>query len=129
MLLEVACPPGLLVLQAPFDVAMAEETLLQPDLLVSHRSDFTERDLPVAPLLAVEIHSPSTRRFDLMTKRSRYEAAGTASYWVVDPTDLTLIAWDLIDGAYVEVANVTGEQEYAATLPFPVTIVPALLRG
>jgi len=38
------------------------------------------------PLLAVEILSPSTRRFDLTVKRSRYESAGVPSYWVVDPT-------------------------------------------
>jgi len=128
MLLEAACPSEMELLYAPVDVALADDTVMQPDLLVARRSDFTSRDLPVAPLLAIEILSPSTRRFDLMTKRSRYEAAGTASYWVVDPIDLTLTAWDLVDGAYVEVAHVAGEEEYAATLPFSATIVPARLR-
>lgn len=127
-LLEAVCPAQLLVLYAPVDVVIAEDTVLQPDLLVARREDFTARDLPVAPLLAVEILSPSTRRFDLMTKRSRYEAAGTASYWVVDPIDFTLTAWDLLDGVYVEVAHVTGDEEYAATSPFDVTVVPAQLR-
>lgn len=73
----------------------------------------------------MEILSPSTRRFDLMTERSRYEEAGT--YWVVDPDELTLTAWDLVDGTYVETAHVTGDQEYA-TSPFPVAVAPARLR-
>ena len=127
--LNASCPPELDVLFAPFDVALTDDTVVQPDLLVARRDDFTSRDLPVAPLLAVEILSPSTRRFDLLTKRSRYEEAGTASYWVVDPDDLTLTAWDLVDGAYVEVAHVTGEDEWTAALPFPVTVSPAGLRG
>ncbi len=98
---------------------------MQPDLLVARRVDFTTRDLPVAPLLAVEILSPSTRRFDLMLKRSRLEAAGCASYWVVDPHRPSLVAWDLRDGVYVEVANVSGDEVFRATRPFDVAVIPA----
>jgi Uma2 family endonuclease len=76
----------------------------------------------------VEILSPSTRRFDLTLKRSRYESAGAGSYWAIDPIELTLTAWDLVDGRYVEVADVRGDEPYAATRPFPVTVVPAQLR-
>jgi Uma2 family endonuclease len=117
-----ACPPELEVLVPPFDVAISDETVMQPDLLVARRSDFTERDLPKAPLLAVEILSPSTRRFDLVLKRSRFEAAGCASYWVVDPEQASVVAWDLRDGRYVEVAN--GTEVFRATRPFEVGVVP-----
>ena len=72
---------------------------------------------------------PAPDGSDLTLKRSRYESAGTASYWVVDPDELSLTAWDLVDGAYVEVAHVTGEEEWTATSPFPVTVSPAALRG
>jgi len=129
LLLARTCPPGLELLFAPLDVALADDTVMQPDLLVARREDFTSRALPTAPLLAVEILSPSTRRIDLTLKRSRYEAAGTASYWVVDPDDLTLTAWDLAEGRYVEVAHVAGDEEWTASSPFPVTVVPARLRG
>jgi Uma2 family endonuclease len=128
MLLTSPCPSDLKVLIAPFDVVLADDTVMIPDLLVARREDITHDDLPVAPVLAVEVLSPSTRRFDLMTKRSRYEAAGTTSYWVVDPVDLTLTAWDLTDGTYTQVAHVTGDQEYAAAQPFPVTVTPSRLR-
>jgi Uma2 family endonuclease len=57
---------------------------------IPRRSDLTDRDLPTAPLLAVEVLSASTRRIDLMLKRSRYEAAGCPSYWVVDPGEASL---------------------------------------
>ncbi len=128
LLLKAACPDHLKVMVAPFDVALADDTVMIPDLLVARRSDITHRDLPVAPVLAVEVLSPSTRRFDLMTKRSRYEASGTAAYWVVDPIDPALTSWHLVNGAYAQVAHVMGDEEYAATLPFPVTVTPGLLR-
>jgi len=129
MLLGQACPAGLTVLYAPVDVALGDDTVMQPDLLVARRADFTHHDLPVAPLLAVEILSPSTRRFDLTLKRSRFEAAGVASYWVVDPIELSLTAWDLEDGHYVEVACVRGDETFSSARPFPVDIVPARLRA
>ena len=125
--LVACCPEDLVVLFAPFDVVLGEDSVLQPDLLVARRRDFTERDLPVAPLLAVEILSPSTRQIDLTLKRARYESAGTPSYWVVDPDEPGLVAWDLVDGTYVEVARATGEKTFTATRPYDVTIAPARL--
>ena len=37
------------------------------------------------PDLVVEVLSPSTRRYDLGPKRSKYEAAGVEELWFVDP--------------------------------------------
>ncbi|QNE21159.1 Uma2 family endonuclease [Kribbella qitaiheensis] len=124
-LLKAACPRDLKVLVAPFDVVLAPDSIMQPDLLVARSEDFTERELPTAPLLAVEVLSPSTRRIDLMLKFSRLEAAGCASYWVVDPDTPELIAWEMRDGAYAQVAKVAGDDEARLTLPFGVTVVPA----
>jgi len=126
--LSAACPSELEVLPGPFNVTLGPATSLQPDLVVARHDDFTEHDLPVAPLLVVEALTPHTRRLDLTLKPSCYAAAGTASYWVIDPDELTLTAWELMDGAYVEVAHVTGNDEWTASLPFPVTLTPATLR-
>jgi Uma2 family endonuclease len=120
-----ACAPELEVLFAPLDVVLAEDTVVEPDLLVAAREAFTERDLPGPPLLAVEVLSPSTRRYDVMLKFSRFEAAGCPAYWVVDPDTPSLIAWELQDGAYVQVAKVTGDEPAHLTSPFDVTVVPA----
>jgi Uma2 family endonuclease len=124
---KAACPRGLTVLFAPFAVALAEDTELQPDLLVARTADFTSRDLPQAPLLAVEVLSPSTRRFDLMLKRDRLEAAGCDAYWCLDPDTLTLTAWQLENGRLVEVATVGPDDVFTTDRPFPLRIRPGSL--
>lgn len=123
--LKQLCPADLYVMVAPFDVVLADDTVMIPDLLVARRDAFSKRDLPGAPLLAVEVLSPSTRRYDTMLKFSRYEAAGCAAYWVVDPDTPSLIAWELQDGTYVQVAKATGDEPAHLTSPFDVTVVPA----
>jgi Uma2 family endonuclease len=129
ILLEAACPEHLEVLVAPFDVALGESTVLQPDVLVARRIDLTERDLPSAPVLAVEVLSPSTRRVDLHLKRAVLEAAGCPSYWAVDPEEPAVTVWQLRDGRYVEVAHVAGAERVDLDAPYPLTVCPALLAG
>ena len=101
-----------------------DDTEVQPDVLVATRSALTEVDLPGAPLLAVEVLSASTRRSDLTLKRERYERAGVASYWVVDPAGPSLLVHELRDGAYGEAVRVPPEDTWQATAPFPVTVRP-----
>ncbi|WP_246142478.1 Uma2 family endonuclease [Nocardioides rubriscoriae] len=129
LVLAAACPPHLELLAAPLDVVLDDRTQLQPDLVVAPRAQFTAANLPGAPLLAVEILSPSTRLIDLNLKRARFEQAGAASYWVVDPVERRLTAWELVDGDYVQVADVSGSESWTASAPYDVTIVPAALVG
>lgn len=126
-LLQAACPTDLKVFMAPLAVLLAQDTDLQPDVLVARRSDLTHDNLPAAPMLAVEVLSPSTRLIDLNLKKVRYEAAGCPSYWAIDPDPerLELTAWELVDGQYVQVAHVTGNGAFQATRPFLMTVVPA----
>jgi Uma2 family endonuclease len=126
-ILDAARPASLLVLCAPVDVVLRDDTVVQPDLLVARRMDFTADDLPTAPLLAIEILSPTTRLIDLNLKRARYQAAGCSSYWVVDPDIPTLTAWELRNGRYVEIAHATGNDAFEATAPYSVRIIPAEL--
>jgi hypothetical protein len=49
------------------------------------------------------------------------------SYWVIDP-DLNqprLRAFELAEGAYTEVAQVTGDEVFRASRPFPVEVGPS----
>jgi Uma2 family endonuclease len=128
-LLRLVCPPGLLAMVAPMDVQPDRVTSLQPDVLVTRPTDFSPKNLPVAPLLAVEVLSPSTRLYDLNTKRYAYEKMGVASYWVVDPNGSgALTAFELDEqGTYRQVEHVEGDTAFVAARPFPVTIVPARL--
>lgn len=128
VLMTEGCPAEHEVFFAPLDVVLADDTVVQPDLLVTRRADLTEANLPTAPLLAVEILSQSTRGFDLLTKRDRLRRAGCPSYWVVDPDVPRLIAWELdAAGEYQQVVDVAGDQAWTAERPFPVTIVPGRL--
>ena len=129
LLLRLACPPDLLAMFAPMDVQPDRANSLQPDVLVARTGDFGPKNLPAAPLLAVEVLSPSTRLYDLNTKRSAYEKMGVASYWVVDPNPpgaLTVFELDA-DGRYQQAAHVEGDAEFVAVRPFPVTVLPARL--
>jgi len=126
-ILDDACPADLTVLFAPLDVALADDTVIQPDLLVAPTDAFTEKDLPVPPLLAVEVLSPSTRGVDLLLKKDRLQRAGCQHYWVVDPDELTVIAWNLVEGAYQEATRATGDELFVVAEPFPVSLTPATL--
>jgi Uma2 family endonuclease len=126
-LLFAAQPDEFEVFTAPLDVRLADDTQVQPDVLVVDSSDPGRKRIAVAPLLAIEVLSSSTRLIDLNLKRARYERAGVASYWVVDPDEPRLIAWELRDGAYVEVADVRGDASWTSERPFVVTISPASL--
>jgi Uma2 family endonuclease len=75
------------VLVAPADVTFSERRGVQPDLFVAPLVDgrkphsFAEaRRL----LLAVETVSPSTARWDRVTKRNLYRDEGVSEYWIVD---------------------------------------------
>ncbi|MGH3693388.1 MAG: Uma2 family endonuclease [Pseudonocardiaceae bacterium] len=128
--LRTACPPELHVVIAPFEWRGGRRTALQPDVLVARHADLLAVEgefLAAAPVLAVEVLSPSTRRIDRLSKLSAYEEAGVSSYWLVDPDpeSPSLQALDLVDGRYVEVGCAVGEDSWQAKRPFPVTVIPA----
>lgn len=125
MALEPHCPAEYEILPAPVDVVLAEDTVLIPDVVIARSADWTERGLFGPPLLAVEVFSPSTRRFDLELKRARMQAAGCPNYWVVDPDEPALRCWHLRDGRYVEIAFASGDEAVTVAHPFPVTLRPA----
>jgi Uma2 family endonuclease len=132
VLLDAVCPPEMHVLPAPFAVQASETTELQPDVLVARDEDLTEKNLPAAPLLAVEVVlSPSSVLKDLNLKKAAYQRMGVPSYWVVDPRKLSLTVFELDSTGfrYQLVAEVTGDKSFEATQPFAVRVVPAELLG
>ncbi|GAB04254.1 Uma2 family endonuclease [Gordonia amarae] len=127
VLLFEACPPELKVLSAPVDVVLADDSVIQPDLLVARRDQFTDNDLPGPPLLAIEVLSPSTRGIDLLLKKDRLERAGCPHYWVVDPEGPTISAWTLRDGRLVNIQTATEDELFSVTEPFIVSFAPSSL--
>lgn len=129
-LLKARLHADLVILSAPFDVlldgARGGETTLQPDLLVAPRTAFTDAALPTAPVLVVEILSPSTWRRDLGAKRDAYAAAGVQHYWVAAPETPSITVYQLgDDGGYREEAHVIGEQLGKVSAPVELTLCPA----
>jgi Uma2 family endonuclease len=127
--LRTTCPSDLRVLMAPFAVQTALDSEVQPDVIVARYGDLRLQNLPVAPLLAVEVLSRSTALHDRNTKKAHYERMGVPSYWLLDPTEPGgLTVFELADdGRYVELAEVSGEAEFRAERPFAVTVIPARL--
>lgn len=126
-LLRDAKPNDLVVLMAPFDVGLAEDTVLQPDILVARRAELTDTDLPAPPVLAVEVLSPSTRRIDLTLKHDRFRETGCPSYWVVDPLEPSVTVWELRGINYAEVLTARDVEQVEVTAPFPLEFTPASL--
>ena len=83
------------VFAAPLDVILSKHDVAQSDLLVVPASIVTDRAIEGAPLLAVEILSPSTRERDRDLKAKRYAALGIEHYWIVD-TNRSV--WNAIGG-------------------------------
>jgi Uma2 family endonuclease len=79
--------------------------------------------------LAVEVASPRTRLYDRNRKKDVYQGFGIPACWIVQPDrdrpELTV--FELRKGSYEQTAHVTGDEEYRAVLPFPVTIAPSQL--
>lgn len=129
ILLEENCPAELEVLPAPFSVRQSSTTELQPDILVARDEDLTEKLLPVAPVLAVEVLSPSSVINDLNNKKAAYERMGVASYWVVDPQQPSITVFELTDGRYRQVSEVKDGDVLEVERPFPVRVTPRDLLG
>lgn len=49
--------------------------------------------LPYPPDIAVEVLSPSNRRYDLGVERTRYEQVGQPELWIIDPMGLSATVW------------------------------------
>lgn len=86
LLLRSQLPPesGLEVLLSPADIEFDNRTLVQPDLFITRRVAGEDPGWKgVRPLLAIEILSPSSARYDRVTKRLLYQRQGI-EYWIVD---------------------------------------------
>jgi len=94
------------VLQAPFDVILSEENVVQPDIIFVRKERIGiigEANLQGAPDLVIEILSPGTRSKDLELKRKIYCGFAVQEYWIVDP-----------DLETIEVL-ILGEERYLTT--------------
>ena len=86
-------------------------TVRVPDVVVVPASSVDDRARCDATEVAAvfEVLSPGTMRTDRVTKLHEYAEAGIPAYGVVEPgPPVTLSDFQLVDGAYVRVADHTG---------------------
>jgi len=83
-------------LPAPFEVEFAEDSAVQPDVLVLLDRDaprITEERLYGPPALVIEIVSHSSRRTDRLQKRDLYQDFSVPEYWIVDLDQRRVERW------------------------------------
>jgi Uma2 family endonuclease len=125
--LEAAAPERCDVIDAPADLILPASGRSQPDLMVVADVDLSARAVLRPPAVIVEILSPRTRATDLTLKKELYRADGCPHYWVVDPDEPSVIAWELVEGEYAEVGRAAGEETMRLERPFPVAVTPQRL--
>ncbi len=106
---------------APTDLILALTTVVQPDLIFignDRRHIVTERAIEGPPTLVIEILSPTTHRTDRVTKAQLYAKHNVANYWLIDPDQRTLEAYELVIDHYDLVASARDAEVFASSL-FP----------
>jgi Uma2 family endonuclease len=129
-LLRHLCPPDLEVFVAPLDYQPTRRRSFQPDVLIARQNSVGEKCLEKPLVLAVEVLSPSSRSIDLLLKREKYGQSGVEHYWIVDPDEPSIVAFELRGEVYEQVAAAKGDEVAELTAPYPVRVRPSdLVNG
>jgi Uma2 family endonuclease len=111
------------VYSAPFDVELAPNVVVQPDVIVvlhTNQGVITPSHIIGVPDLLIEIASPGTVGYDRRTKQDTYARVGVPEYWIADPAAHTVELLQLHQRAYRSLGVFQGQ----ALLPS--RIVPGL---
>jgi Uma2 family endonuclease len=76
------------VIFSPLDVVLPSGDVVQPDIFFLTPQEFKRasvgKRMHVVPSLAIEILSPGSMTYDILTKRALYEQNRVREYWIVD---------------------------------------------
>jgi Uma2 family endonuclease len=106
---------------APFDVILAETTIVQPDIIFvanDRLGTLSERGAEGAPTLVIEALSPSTTRTDRSTKLQLYARHTVPYYWIVDPDRRVIEVYRLGAGVY-DGPETFGDDDLVDVPPLP----------
>jgi Uma2 family endonuclease len=98
-LLENCCKCKVLL---PVDWQIAEDTVVQPDVLVVCDENIGGVKLEKTPVMIFEVLSPATSRKDRGVKYRLYEEAGVKYYCIVDPETNSAEIYVLQEETYQE---------------------------
>lgn len=97
---------------APFDVELAHNFVVQPDVMVVlkvNEGKIKPTRIIGAPDLVVEVSSPATIGYDRREKQDAYARAGVPEYWIVHPGEQTIEVLTLEGSAYTSVGIFSGQ--------------------
>jgi Uma2 family endonuclease len=94
-------------------------SVVQPDIsVICDLSKLDDKGCWGAPDLIVEILSPGNSRVEVQNKYELYEEYGVCEYWVVHPTDCTVLIYTLIGGKFQPSRLFTsGDQINSSVIP------------
>ena len=107
----------------PFDVELAPDVVVQPDLIVildTNQGVITPSRIVGPPDLLIEIASPGTVGYDRRSKQDAYARAGVPEYWIADPMAQTIEVLVLDQGSYRSLGVFHGK------VMLPSKVVPGL---
>lgn len=90
---------------APIDVFLGSTSAVQPDIffISNAKKNFIREDgIYGAPDLIVEVLSPGNKNADLLKKKDLYEQHGVQEYYIVEPSDKSVISYFLRNGKYID---------------------------
>jgi Uma2 family endonuclease len=114
--------PDTFVPSTAIGVAIGVQDTLEPDVALLRQPVTTNAHYfaPEQVAIAVEIVSPGTRRRDRFEKPADYAAAGIPHFWRIEQDPVHVFAYDLVDGAYVRVAD--SDAELVLQRPFEIRL-------
>ncbi|MDX2304090.1 MAG: Uma2 family endonuclease [Microscillaceae bacterium] len=116
---------------APFDVRLLDKkksskanqdiyTVVQPDIcVICDKSKLDEQGCIGAPDLIIEILSPGNSKKEIKTKYALYEESGVLEYWVVYPSEQSLLQFILNENGQYVLKSVFAEDEVFQAHIFP----------
>jgi len=96
-----------------------DDTIISPDLIITCDPDkfSDDKSHKGAPDLVIEIHSPSTKKYDITTKFIKYREAGVKELWFVDPSSQTVQVFKWEKGEYLAYGYGPTDKITVGTLP------------
>ena len=108
---------------APFDVELASNVVVQPDIIVvlnAGLEKITPTRIIGAPDLVIEVSSSGTVDYDRHAKQDAYARAGIREYWIADPATQTVEVLVLEGSEYYSLGAFSGQ------MPLLSKIVPTI---
>ena len=94
----------------PVDWNIGKDTVVQSDNLVICHKQKDEKYLVKAPVIIFEVLSKSTAKKDMALKFDLYKFEGVKYYFIVNPDEEIVKAYELKDGRYIRFDDFSDEK-------------------